>query len=177
MENEEVSIEEIIEQNYNHLFNLYLRKTSNDDVADHVVTMAFLKLKEKWDQLESHTAPGLRAWLYQATDFAFRDHCKKQKRRPETVNLDAYLLTHPDFCPESDDGDPMEEILEAEAYHKMLERIKEILPAKQYILFERMLEHDFDVQATAQAYNLNPGTVRVYWSRIRHRLQVLKQRK
>lgn len=174
MDHEEITIEQAIELNYDHLFNLYLRKTADEDAADHIITTAFIRLKKKWDQLDTHTAPGLSAWLYQAANFAFLDYCKTQKRQPKTVNLDAYLIEHPNFHPDEVNLDPMEEILEAEAYRKMLDQIKEILPPKQYILFERILEYDFDIQATANAYNLKYNTVRVYWSRIRKRLEILK---
>lgn len=171
MDYEEITIEQAFELNCDYLFNLYLRKTSDEEAADQIATAAFIRLKEKWDQLDTHTAQGLRAWLYKAADFAFRDYCKAQKRRPQTVNLDAYLIEHPNFHPEEFSDDPMEEILEAEAYRKMLDKIKEILPPKQYILFERLLEYDFDVEATANAYGLNYDTTRVYWYRIRKRLE------
>lgn len=174
MDHDEITIEQAFESNYDQLFNLYLRKTADEEAADHIVTTAFIKLKERWDQLNSHTAPGLRAWLYQAASFSFLDYCKAQKRQPKTVSLDAYLLEHPDFHPDETDPNPMQELLEAEAYRKVLEKIKEILPPKQYILFERILEYDFDIKAAADAYGLNYANMRVYWSRIRKRLECLK---
>ena len=174
MDHEEITIEQAIELNYDYLFNLYLRKTADEEDADHIITTVFIKLKEKWDQLDTHTAPGLRAWLYHAAHFAFLDDCKAKKRQPKTVNLDAYLIEHPNFYLDDFVSDPMEEMLEAKAYRKMLEKIKEILPPKQYILFERILEYDFDIKAATDAYNLNYDTMRVYWSRIRKRLEALK---
>lgn len=173
MDCEEITLEQAIEANYDCLFNLYLRKTADEEAADHIITNAFIRLKEKWNQLNTHTTPGLRAWLYQAANFAFLDYCKAQKRQPQTVNIDAYLTEHPDFHPDVTD-DPIEEILEAEAYRKTLEKIKDILPPKQYILFERILEYDFDIKATADACHLNYDTLRVYWSRIRKRLEKLR---
>lgn len=174
MDHKEITIEEAMEANYNQLFNLYLQKTSDEEATDQIVTEALIKLKQKWDQLETHTAPGLRAWLYNAAHFAFLDYYKAKKRQPQTVSLDAYLLEHPDFHPEFSDSDSMEEILQKEAYLKILDKIKKILPPKQYILFERLLEYDFNPKATAAAYNLKYDTVRVYWSRIRQKLEKLQ---
>ena len=131
-------------------------------------------MKEKWDQLTTHTAPGLRAWLYQSASFIFLDYCKAKKQQPQTVNLDAYLLKHPNFNPDIYGTDPIEDLLEAEAYRKILQKNQKMLTPKQYILFERLLEYDFDIKAAASAYNLNYDTVRVYWSRIRKRLEDLK---
>lgn len=174
MDHEEITIEQAIEMNYDYLFNLYLRKTGDDEATDHIITTAFIRLKEKWDQLTTHTEPGLRAWLYQSASFIFLDYCKAKKQQPQTVNLDAYLLEHPNFNPDIYGTDPMEELLEAESYRKMLQKIQKMLTPKQYILFERLLEYDFDIKAAASAYNLNYDTVRVYWSRIRKRLEDLK---
>ena len=174
MDHEEITIEQAIEINYNYLFNLYLRKTGDDEATDYIITTAFIRLKEKWEQLTTHTAPGLRAWLYQSANFIFLDYCKAKKQQPQTVNLEAYLLEHPNFNPDIYSTDPMEELLEAESYRKILQKIQKMLTPKQYILFERLLEYDFDVKATASAYNLNYDTVRVYWSRIRKRLEDLR---
>ena len=174
MDHEEITIEQAIGMNYDYLFNLYLRKTGDDEAADHIITTAFIRLKEKWNELPSHTAPGLRAWLYQSTSFIFLDYYKAKKKQPQIVNLDAYLLEHPNFNPDIYGTDPLEDLLEAEAYRKMLQKIQNMLPPKQYILFQRLLEYDFDVKAAASAYNLNYDVVRVYWSRIRKRLEDLK---
>ena len=95
---EELSFEEAFRALYNTVrMHCCCYMDGDTYAADTITSDTFIDLHKKWHTLPTHTAQGLKAWLYRAAHYNALNYCKKQEKNPLYYNIEAYAEENPDF--------------------------------------------------------------------------------
>lgn len=164
-----------MEQSYPDIYRLcfpklvtYLQRNGacNHQDAEDTAARALHILWEKWDTMETHTAPGMLRWLLQTAKNLMRDETKKRSRGLQTVSLED--LTDHQLL--QDLSEPLFGQDEAD-YDRYLTEILRRLPEKDAALFRaKMLERQSDAEISARL-GISPGTLRVRWLRVKQKIR------
>lgn len=168
---EELSFEEAFRALYNTVrMHCCCYMDGDTYAADTITSDTFIDLHKKWHTLPTHTAQGLKAWLYRAAHYNALSYCKKQERNPLYYNIEAYAEENPDFHAAHFSEEPFP-LAEYEKYKEELASIQHLLSKSEWLLFEYIVIKGCDLRTTAKACHISYDYVRVRWFRIRRKIQ------
>ena len=138
--------------------------------AEEITAEVFIILISKWDEFDIHVESGVVKFLYRTAKNKAMEFLNKQKRRPNTCNLEEYL------CLKSNDNNNDEFIYidfetEEKRYHEYINEIKNILSPKERITFEYIVEKKYHPSQIAIELKTTEINIRVRWCRIRKKIE------
>ena len=166
------SFEYLYEKYFNHIVRFiaiqhHIDPDTSKDIAQEIFGVMWRKREKLYDEDEKK----ILNWLYETARKKVAEYNKKQQR----YNFD------PDKDPEelpNDRAVAYEDSVHNEGYDNVeekyqmyLKEIKENLTKKELILFELMVEKNFDQREAAAELGLSDVNFRVRWHRLRNKLK------
>lgn len=164
---------EEVYKKYKHAVLVYAKRNMalSETDAEDVVSEAFLKLFEIWQDFESETYSVVLFWLMKTIRFLTYSKRKREMRMP-TVSFEEIG---------NDDIDIEIEIemqsffIDESVYREKLQRIKSNLSAEEYRLFEEIVLKRRDILRIAEKENININTLYSQWRRLRMKIKKILQ--
>lgn len=154
---------------YNHFFPLVYKRimylTHNEDVADEVISLVFMKVHLKLDQFDESRGSFFQ-WLLGITKNEIAMYFRREKQRQSDVSIDE------DFELASDEEGPEELALKSERHQQLREAIGKLTAQEQKVI---KLKYWLDMpnKDIATELNITPNHVAVINTRAQKKLLAL----
>lgn len=160
---------EEVYKKYKHAVLVYAKRNMalSETDAEDVVSEAFLKLFEIWQDFESETYSVVLFWLMKTIRFLTYSKRKREMRMP-TVSFEE--IDEADI-----DVEMQAAFIDENAYREKLQRIKSNLSAEEYRLFEEIVLKRRDILRIAEKENININTLYSQWRRLRMKIKKILQ--
>ena len=168
--NMEVSFEEFYRKHFSQMVG-YCHVAANLDQADSedIVQNAFVELYKHWNQLKTHTEPGLLVWIRNAVQLQTKAFFHKQSKAPITIELYDWIDLE---SSESTESYRMEDLIaENDLYRTYMDQIPSYLSEKQRRIFECVMINQTDMKTAAKILNVKENTLKTSLRRLKHKIR------
>ncbi len=171
---EEVTFEEVYLKYNDAIFRYCYHKLNLDrHAAEDIASDVFTALLLKWDNLETHTKPGIIKWLYSTAKNMLMKYYRDMKT--------ALVIVSFNDCIKSDEETKESEYMasddnivsEVAKYIEYINEIRDRLDKSDWIIFESIVVYKRSIAMTANMLSLKENTVKVSWYRLKNKLKTL----
>jgi|TARA_B100001094_G_C18174336_1_gene797006 RNA polymerase sigma-70 factor (ECF subfamily) len=146
-----LSFDDLLNNNWDYVYNFLLKKTNNDFLSEEITIQSFSKAFEKIDLFDKKYK--FKTWIVSIAKNQLNDYFKKKKLRFENIeNINLVGLKN-NFNPE-------EELINKEKYNHLNEKIEELKPMYKEIIKLKYIE-DLSIRQISKKINQPLNTVKI----------------
>ena len=151
MKKTNLSFDDLLNNNWDYVYNFLLKKTNNDFLSEEITIQSFSKAFEKIDLFDQKYK--FKTWIVSIAKNQLNDYFKKKKLRFENIeNINLVGLKN-NFNPE-------EELINKEKYNHLNEKIEELKPMYKEIIKLKYIE-DLSIRQISKKINQPLNTVKI----------------
>ncbi len=151
MKKTNLSFDDLLNNNWDYVYNFLLKKTNNDFLSEEITIQSFSKAFEKINLFDKKYK--FKTWIVSIAKNQLNDYFKKKKLRFENIeNINLVGLKN-NFNPE-------EELINKEKYNHLNEKIEELKPMYKEIIKLKYLE-DLSIRQISKKINQPLNTVKI----------------
>ncbi len=151
MKKTNLSFDDLLNNNWDYVYNFLLKKTNNDFLSEEITIQSFSKAFEKIDLFDKKYK--FKTWIVSIAKNQLNDYFKKKKLRFENIeNINLVGLKN-NFNPE-------EELINKEKYNHLNEKIEELKPMYKEIIKLKYIE-DLSIRQISKKINQPLNTVKI----------------
>ena len=145
------SFDNLLNSNWDYVYNYLLKKTSNEYVSEEITIKSFSKAFEKIDTYDSKY--NFKTWLISIAKNNYSDYLKKKKllfKEADSQKIESFVS----------DLDPEQDMINKESYDNLNLKIDELKPAYRDMIKYRYFE-DLSIQEISKKLNQPINTVKI----------------
>tara|TARA_Y100001970_G_scaffold57867_1_gene73352 strand:- start:793 stop:1296 length:504 start_codon:yes stop_codon:yes gene_type:complete len=145
------SFDNLLNSNWDYVYNYLLKKTSNEYVSEEITIKSFSKAFEKIDTYDSKY--NFKTWLISIAKNNYSDYLKKKKllfKEVDSQKIESFVS----------DLDPEQDMINKESYENLNLKIDELKPAYRDMIKYRYFE-DLSIQEISKKLNQPINTVKI----------------
>lgn len=151
MKKTNLSFDDLLNNNWDYVYNFLLKKTNNDFLSEEITIQSFSKAFEKINLFDKKYK--FKTWIVSIAKNQLNDYFKKKKLRFENIeNINLVGLKN-NFNPE-------EELINKEKYNHLNEKIEELKPMYKEIIKLKYIE-DLSIRQISKKINQPLNTVKI----------------
>lgn len=151
MKKTNLSFDDLLNNNWDYVYNFLLKKTNNDFLSEEITIQSFSKAFEKIDLFDQKYK--FKTWIVSIAKNQLNDYFKKKKLRFENIeNINLVGLKN--------NSNPEEELINKEKYNHLNEKIEELKPMYKEIIKLKYIE-DLSIRQISKKINQPLNTVKI----------------
>ncbi len=151
MKKTNLSFDDLLNNNWDYVYNFLLKKTNNDFLSEEITIQSFSKAFEKIDLFDKKYK--FKTWIVSIAKNQLNDYFKKKKLRFENIeNINLVGLKN--------NSNPEEELINKEKYNHLNEKIEELKPMYKEIIKLKYIE-DLSIRQISKKINQPLNTVKI----------------
>ena len=151
MKKTNLSFDDLLNNNWDYVYNFLLKKTNNDFLSEEITIQSFSKAFEKIDLFDKKYK--FKTWIVSIAKNQLNDYFKKKKLRFENIeNINLIGLKN--------NSNPEEELINKEKYNHLNEKIEELKPMYKEIIKLKYIE-DLSIRQISKKINQPLNTVKI----------------
>ena len=151
MKKTNLSFDDLLNNNWDYVYNFLLKKTNNDFLSEEITIQSFSKAFEKIDLFDQKYK--FKTWIVSIAKNQLNDYFKKKKLRFENIENINLIGLKNNFNPE-------EELINKEKYNHLNEKIEELKPMYKEIIKLKYIE-DLSIRQISKKINQPLNTVKI----------------
>ena len=151
MKKTNLSFDDLLNNNWDYVYNFLLKKTNNDFLSEEITIQSFSKAFEKIDLFDKKYK--FKTWIVSIAKNQLNDYFKKKKLR--FVNIENINLVGL-----KNNFNPEEELINKEKYNHLNEKIEELKPMYKEIIKLKYIE-DLSIRQISKKINQPLNTVKI----------------
>ena len=151
MKKTNLSFDDLLNNNWDYVYNFLLKKTNNDFLSEEITIQSFSKAFEKIDLFDKKYK--FKTWIVSIAKNQLNDYFKKKKLRFENIENINLIGLKNNFNPE-------EELINKEKYNHLNEKIEELKPMYKEIIKLKYIE-DLSIRQISKKINQPLNTVKI----------------